>query len=132
MASAAILRSAARSLRLLQPLEQSGCLLGRRAIVGDLSPSTRLLSSSVPTERSRSTIEQKSLTNKKTEDIYQRISTKFDKISAGLDEQSRLLKQIEVQMEENNKRRGAIDLTPWVVSIPVSFLLVALYNYVQS
>jgi len=83
-------------------------------------------------ERSRSTIEQKSLTNKKTEDIYQRISTKFDKISAGLDEQSRLLKQIEVQMEENNKRRGAIDLTPWVVSIPVSFLLVALYNYVQS
>ena len=50
MASAAILRSAARSLRLLQPLEQSGCLLGRRAIVGDLSPSTRLLSSSVPTE----------------------------------------------------------------------------------
>jgi len=83
-------------------------------------------------QRSRSTIEQKSLTNKKTEDIYQRISTKFDKISAGLDEQSRLLKQIEVQMEENNKRRGAIDLTPWVVSIPVSFLLVALYNYVQS
>jgi len=77
-------------------------------------------------------MEQKSLTNNKTEDIYQRISTKFDKISAGLDEQSRFLKQIEVQMEEKNKRRGAIDLTPWVVSIPVSFLLVALYNYVQS
>ena len=48
-------------------------------------------------------MEQKSLTNNKTEDIYQRISTKFDKISAGLDEQSCLLKQIEVQMEENNK-----------------------------
>ena len=48
-------------------------------------------------------MEQKSLGNKKTEDIYQRISTKFDKISDGLDEQSRLLKQIEVQMEENNK-----------------------------
>ena len=31
-----------------------------------------------------------------------------------------------------SRRRGAIDLTPWVVSIPVSFLLVALYNYVQS
>ena len=28
--------------------------------------------------------------------------------------------------------RGAIDLTPWVVSIPVSFLLFTLYNYVQS
>ena len=48
-------------------------------------------------------MEQKSLTNNKTEDIYQRISTKFDKISDGLDEQSRLLKQIEVQMEEKNK-----------------------------
>ena len=42
-------------------------------------------------------MEQKSLTNKKTEDFYQRISTKFEKILAGLDE------QIEVQMEENNK-----------------------------
>jgi len=132
MASAAILRSAARSLRLRQTLELPGCLLARRAIVEDLSPGTRLLSSSVPTERSRSTMEQKSLTNKKTEDIYQRISTKFDKISDGLDEQSRLLKQIEVQIKENNKHRGAIDLTPWVVSIPVSFLLFALYNYVQS
>ena len=50
MASAAILRSATRSLRLRQPLEQPGCLLARRAIVEDLSPSTRLLSSSVPTE----------------------------------------------------------------------------------
>jgi len=48
-------------------------------------------------------MEQKSLTNKKTEDFYQRISTKFEKNLAGLDEQSRLLKQIEVQMEENNK-----------------------------
>ncbi|XP_039777978.1 uncharacterized protein LOC120645247 isoform X2 [Panicum virgatum] len=108
MASAAILRSAARSLRLLQPLEQSGCLLGRRAIVGDLSPSTRLLSSSVPTERSRSTIEQKSLTNKKTEDIYQRISTKFDKISAGLDEQSRLLKQIEASRSDRPYTMGCV------------------------
>ena len=49
MASAAILRSAARSLRLRQPLEQPGCLLAGRAIV-DLSISTRHLSSSVPTE----------------------------------------------------------------------------------
>ena len=48
-------------------------------------------------------MEQKSLTNKKTEDIYQRISAKFDKISDGLDEQPRLLKQIEVQIKENNK-----------------------------
>ncbi|KAG2559257.1 hypothetical protein PVAP13_8NG250884 [Panicum virgatum] len=56
---------------------------------------------------------------------HQRISTKFEKILAGLDEQSRLLKQIE-------GHRGAIDLTPWVVSIPVSFLLFTLYNYVQS
>jgi len=50
MASAAILRSAARSLRLRQPLEQPGFLLVRRDVVEDLSPSTRLLSSSVPTE----------------------------------------------------------------------------------
>ena len=48
-------------------------------------------------------MEQKSLTNNKTEDIYQRISTKMDKISDGLDEQSHLLKQIEVQIKENNK-----------------------------
>jgi len=48
-------------------------------------------------------MEQKTLSNNKTEDIYQRILTKFDKISDGLDEQSRLLKQIEVQIKENNK-----------------------------
>jgi len=48
-------------------------------------------------------MEQKSLTNNKTEDIYQRISTKMDKISDGLGEQSRLLKQIKVQTKENNK-----------------------------
>ena len=35
-------------------------------------------------------------------------------------------------LSSTSRRRGAIDLTPWVVSIPVSFLLVALYNYVQS
>ncbi|KAG2559241.1 hypothetical protein PVAP13_8NG294700 [Panicum virgatum] len=49
MASAAILRSVARSLRLWRPLDRQGCLLARRS-VEDLSTTTRLLSSSVPTE----------------------------------------------------------------------------------
>ncbi|CAL4895609.1 unnamed protein product [Urochloa decumbens] len=141
MASATILRSAARSLRLRQPLEQQGRLLARRAIE-DLRSSTRLLSSSVPTERhkcfpssdtrSRDSGEQKNRVNEKKDDIYQRLSTKIDKISDGYDEHMRLLKQLEVQIKENNKNHGAIDLTPWVVSIPASFLLFALYNYVQG
>ncbi|CAO2149532.1 unnamed protein product [Urochloa humidicola] len=126
MASAAIRRCAARSLRLRQPLEQQLCPLERR-----------FSSSSVPTERSKcsssgGSMEQKSHINEKKEDIYQRLSTKIDKISDGLDEHARLLKQLEVQIQENNKHAGAIDLTPWVVSMSASFLMVALYNYVQG
>ncbi|CAL4991891.1 unnamed protein product [Urochloa decumbens] len=131
MASAAIRRCAARSLRLRQPLEQHLRPLERR-----------FSSSSVPTERnkcspssdtrSRGSMEQKSHMNEKKEDIYQRLSTKIDMISAGVDEQARFLKQLEAQIKENNKHRGAIDLTPWVVSMSASFLMVALYNYVQG
>ncbi|CAL4983596.1 unnamed protein product [Urochloa decumbens] len=131
MASAAIRRCAARSLRLRQPLEKQLCPLERR-----------FSSSSVPTERSncspasdtrsRSSMEQKSQMSEKKEDIYQRLSTKIDMISAGVDEQARFLKQLEAQIQENNKHRGAIDLTPWVVSMSASFLMVALYNYVQG
>uniref|UniRef100_A0A0A9F2K3 Uncharacterized protein n=1 Tax=Arundo donax TaxID=35708 RepID=A0A0A9F2K3_ARUDO len=89
MASAAILRrSAARSLRLLQPLEQQGCLLARR-FVESLSPNPRLLSSSVPTERhkcfpssdtrSRETMEHKRHVNEKKTFIrgYQQKLTRF-------------------------------------------------------
>ncbi|CAO2142250.1 unnamed protein product, partial [Urochloa humidicola] len=82
--------------------------------------------------RSRGSMEPKSHINEKKEDIYQRLSTKIDKISDGLDEQARLLKQLEVQIQENNKHAGAIDLTPWVVSMSASFLMVGLYNYVQG
>lgn len=45
----------------------------------------------------------KSRVNEKKEDIYERILKKIDKISNGLDERSRLLKQLEVQIKENNK-----------------------------
>lgn len=45
----------------------------------------------------------KSRVNEKKEDIYERILKKIDKISNGLDEHSRLLKQLEVQIKENDK-----------------------------
>ncbi|OEL35229.1 hypothetical protein BAE44_0003752, partial [Dichanthelium oligosanthes] len=66
--------------------------------------------------------EQKGRTNGKNEEFYRRLSTKIDKISDGLDEHSRLLKQLKDQMKENNKHGGAIDLTPWVVSISACFI----------
>ncbi|CAL4982685.1 unnamed protein product [Urochloa decumbens] len=132
--AAAILRSTARSLRLRLPLDQQWCLLARRSVEG-LSPTTRLLSSSVPTERhpsepsSSDTKGQKSRNNEKKDDIYERLSTKADKILDGLDEQKRLLKQVEDQMKENKKHGEPIDLTPWVVS---SFALFVLYNYMKG
>ncbi|XP_062194042.1 uncharacterized protein LOC133897353 isoform X2 [Phragmites australis] len=100
----ALLRSAARAFRLRQHLEQQGQgrLLARRPVEG---PSPRLLSSSVPTERhkcfpssdprSRDMMEPKRHVNEKKEDIYQRLSTQVDKILDGLDEHSRLLKELE-------------------------------------
>ncbi|EER95010.2 hypothetical protein BDA96_01G428600 [Sorghum bicolor] len=125
MASAAILRSVARSLRLRQPLEQR-CLMERR-----------FLSSSVHKERypssgthSREAMELKSRVSGK-EDVYERLLVKIDKVSEGLDEHLRLLKQLEVQMKEN-KNGGVIDLTPWILSVPASLILFALYNYVQG
>ncbi|KAF8652319.1 hypothetical protein HU200_053976 [Digitaria exilis] len=76
-------------------------------------------------------MEQKGHGDEDKEDIYQRLSRKVDMISDGIDEQSRLLKQLKAQIIENKKNAGVIDLTPWVVSISGSFLLFALYNYVQ-
>jgi hypothetical protein len=48
-------------------------------------------------------MEQKGHMNQKKENISQRISTKLDKLSDGFAENSRLLKQIEAQIRENNK-----------------------------
>jgi hypothetical protein len=48
-------------------------------------------------------MEQKRHANETTGDIYKRLLMKIDKISDDLDEHSRLLKQLEVQLEENNK-----------------------------
>ena len=53
--------------------------------------------------RSRDMMEPKRHVNEKKEDIYQRLSTKVDKILDGLDEHSRLLKELEVQIKNNNK-----------------------------
>ncbi|CAL4986933.1 unnamed protein product [Urochloa decumbens] len=131
--AAAIRRCAARSLRLRlwQPLEQQLCPLERRC-----------MSSSVPTERnkcssssdtcSRGSMEQNGHMNEKKEDIYQRLSTKIDKISDGLDEHERFLKLLYFQIQENNKHRGTFDLTPWAMSMSASFFVVALYNYIQG
>ena len=45
-------------------------------------------------------MEQKSHVSGK-EDVYERLLMKIDKVSEGLDEHYRLLKQLEVQMKEN-------------------------------
>ncbi|KAJ1276751.1 hypothetical protein BS78_05G238900 [Paspalum vaginatum] len=109
MAPAAILRSAARSLHLRQPLEQQRCLLSRR-----------LLSSSVPTERCKNfpsgtrpsnSMEQKKHHNDEEEDINRRLLREIDMVS-------------------DYVHGGAI--APWAVSIPLSFLLFVLYNYMQG
>ncbi|KAJ1276741.1 hypothetical protein BS78_05G238100 [Paspalum vaginatum] len=63
------------------------------------------------------------------EDIQQRILRKMDMISDAVDRQERLLKQLESEIKKDQKNGRVIDLTPWVVSIPVAFLLVAVYNY---
>jgi len=54
---------------------------------------------------------------------------KLDRLSDVMDENSRLLKQVEAQMKENKKHAGAIDLTLWLVSSLVFFFL---YNYMQG
>jgi len=54
---------------------------------------------------------------------------KLDRLSDVMDENSRLLKQVEAQMKENKKHAGAIDLNPWLVS---SLVLFFLYNYMQG
>ena len=51
----------------------------------------------------KGSMEQKSRVNETTGDIYKRLLMKIDKISDGLDEHSRLLKQLEVLIEKNNK-----------------------------
>ena len=48
-------------------------------------------------------MEQKSRVNETMGDIYKRLLMKIDKISDGLDEHSRLLKQLEAELNENNK-----------------------------
>jgi len=52
---------------------------------------------------SKGSMEQKSRVNETMGDIYKRLLMKIDKISDGLDEHSRLLKQLEVLIEKNNK-----------------------------
>lgn len=47
-------------------------------------------------------MEQKDRVNE-DEDFYQRLSRKVDMISDGVEEQSRLLKQLEAQIKEKNK-----------------------------
>ncbi|CAM0153073.1 unnamed protein product [Urochloa decumbens] len=128
---AAICRCAACSLRLRRPLEQQLCPLERRCMSSS-APTERNKCSPSSDTRSRGSMEQNSHMNEKKEDIYQRLSTKIDKISDGLDEHERFLKLLHFQIQENNKHGAAIDLTPWVVSMSASFLLVALYNYVQG
>ncbi|KAG2559255.1 hypothetical protein PVAP13_8NG288784 [Panicum virgatum] len=54
---------------------------------------------------------------------------KLDRLSDVMDRNSRLLKQVEAQLKENNKHAGAIDLTPWLVSSLVFFFL---YHYMQG
>ena len=46
---------------------------------------------------------QKRKVQEKTGDIYQRLSMKLDRLSDVMDENSRLLKQVEAQMKENKK-----------------------------
>lgn len=48
--------------------------------------------------------EQKRKVQEKTGDIYQRLSMKLDRLSDVMDENSRLLKQVEAQMKENKKQ----------------------------
>ncbi|WVZ49715.1 hypothetical protein U9M48_001047 [Paspalum notatum var. saurae] len=117
MASAAILRSAARSLRLLQPLEQQRCLLARR-----------FSSSSTPSE-GLDVNRVLGIVNGQVhqEDIVQRILRKIDMVSDNMDKQARLIKQIEAKINEHECER-TIDLTSWVLSIPTTFLIIALYN----
>jgi len=47
--------------------------------------------------------EQKRKVQEKTGDIYQRVSMKLDRLSDVMDRNSRLLKQVEAQLKENNK-----------------------------
>ncbi|KAL6654636.1 hypothetical protein ACP70R_008101 [Stipagrostis hirtigluma subsp. patula] len=106
MASAAILRSAARSLRSRQ---LDG--LPARRFAG--TPGPRLLSSSAPTERHRCSppldtqprgaVEHKGQIKERKEDICERISTKMDKIVEGLDQNSHLLRELEIRVKENSK-----------------------------
>ena len=51
----------------------------------------------------KGTMEQKSHVYENPENIYKRLLMKVDKISEGLDEHSRLLKELEAEIKENNK-----------------------------
>ncbi|WVZ49735.1 hypothetical protein U9M48_001066 [Paspalum notatum var. saurae] len=113
MASSAILRSAARALRLRQPLEQRRPLLA-----------CRLLSSSVPNERSTNlpsstrssnSMEQKKHVNEE-EDMKQSILRKMDLISDAIDRQERLLKELEAEIKEDQNSQLHSSLHPKVVS----------------
>ncbi|CAD6255777.1 unnamed protein product [Miscanthus lutarioriparius] len=103
MASAAMLRSAARSLRLRKPLEPERCLLARRFLSSSSVPTERHTCSPSSNKPLKGIMEQKSHVNEKPENIYKRLLMKVDKISEGLDEHSRLLKELEAEIKENNK-----------------------------
>ncbi|KAL6908142.1 hypothetical protein ACP4OV_002312 [Aristida adscensionis] len=95
----------------------------------------RPLSSSVPSEETQACAlldtSSRGLSGEAREDIYKRLSANSDKILEALDRNTRLLKELEMQME-NKKRGRVINLTPLVVLMPASFLLFQLYKYLQG
>ncbi|KAJ1276841.1 hypothetical protein BS78_05G246800 [Paspalum vaginatum] len=118
MASAAILRSAARSLRLRQPLEQQRCLLARR-FSSSSTPGEGLDVNRVVGIVNRH-VHQK-------EDIHQHILRKIDMVSDNMDKQTHLIKQLEAKMKKHECGRTT-DLTVWLLSIPTTFVIIALCN----
>ncbi|KAL6908145.1 hypothetical protein ACP4OV_002315 [Aristida adscensionis] len=127
MASSTALGAAARALR----LRRRPPLPARRPV--EMRP--RPLSSSVPSERHKHVqsldTSSRGLSGEAREDIYKRLLANSDKILEALDRNTRLLKELEMQME-NEKRGRVINLTPLVVLMPASFLLFQLYKYLQG
>ncbi|KAJ1255500.1 hypothetical protein BS78_K202400 [Paspalum vaginatum] len=130
MAAAAILRSAARSLRLRRPLEQRRVISEGR-FLGSSAPSSetrKCFPSSDPRSRPRVSMKRQSRVICKEQEIYQHISATIDRISDRVERCSRLLDEI----EEIEARRAAADITPWVVSLSTAASLVALYAYFKG
>ncbi|WVZ49700.1 hypothetical protein U9M48_001034 [Paspalum notatum var. saurae] len=129
-AAAAILRSAARSLRLRQPLEQQR-IISEGRFLSSSAPSSetrKCFPSSDPRSRPRAPMKrQRRVIRETEEEIYQHISATIDRISDRVDKCSRLLDEI----EEIDARRQ-VDITPWVVSLSAAASLVALYAYLKG